>query len=141
VSDKKIITDETLRKGELQISDHDLEEAKLHAKTGSWVYNTVIKKFAWSKEMFQIWGIDPSLGLSPVEGYHKYIHKDDYPKFVAVLKDAIEIGTPYDLELRINRPDGNQITIITSCQPECDDLGKVVMLRGTHQDITSTPPA
>jgi len=130
------ISDRKHSEEELLIRDHDLEEAQLLAKTGSWAYDPVIQKFTWSKGMFHIWGIDPSLGLFPVEGYHKYIHKDDYPKFVAVLKDAIEIGTPYDLELRINRPDGKQITIITSCQPECNDLGKVVKLRGTHQDVT-----
>ena len=132
----KDISDHIYAENVLRNKELDLEKAQLLAKTGSWTYDPVIRKSTWSKGLFHIWGLDPALGSFPVKGYHKYIDPDDYPAFAAALKDAVEIGTPYNLELRINRPDGIQATIITICKPECDDLGNVVMLRGTHQDIT-----
>ena len=120
----------------LKEKEYELEQAQLLAKTGSWTYDPVIQKSTWSKAMFSIWGLDPSLGLFPVEDHKKYIHPDDYPKFEAFLKEAAEHGVPYTMELRIKRPDGIEKTIITICEPLCDSTGKVVKLRGTNQDIT-----
>ena len=135
------ITDISERKhAEIVLKDkeYELEQAQLLAKTGSWTYDPVIQKSTWSKGMFQIWGLDPSRGLFPVEDHQKYIHPDDYPKFEAVLKEAVEHGAPYSMELRIKRPDGIEKTIITICEPLCDSTGKVVKLRGTNQDITES---
>lgn len=128
---ERMISDEALREREVE-----LEEAQLLAGTGSWTYDPVIRKAVWSKGMFHIWGLDPAHGLFPFEDHQKYIHPDDYPHFEAGLKDAVEHGTPYTMELRINRPDGSERTIITICEPRRDASGNVVKLRGTNQDIT-----
>jgi PAS domain S-box-containing protein len=120
----------------LRENEFELEEAQLLAKAGSWAYDPVIQKSTWSKGMFHIWGLDPSLGLFPVADHQKYIHPDDYPRFESALKEALDQGVPYNLELRINRPDGIERTIITIFQPIIDASGRVVKLRGTNQDIT-----
>ena len=86
--------------------------------------------------MFHIWGLDPALGLFPVIEHQKYIHSDDFPRFEDALGEAVEHGIPYELELRLNRPDGTEKTIITICEPQLDPSGKVVKLIGTIQDIT-----
>ena len=120
----------------LREREYELEEAHLLAGTGSWTYDPVIQKSTWSKGMFHIWGLDPALGLFPVEDHQKFIHPDDYQQFAAILKEAVDHGVPYTMELRINRPDGEQRTVITICEPICDEKGSVVKLRGTNQDIT-----
>ena len=91
--------------------------------------------------MFHIWGLDPALGLLPVEDHQKFIHPDDYQQFEVVLKEAVDHGVPYTMELRVNRPDGEQRTIITICEAICDEKGNVVKLRGTNQDITERKKA
>jgi len=130
------ITDRKQIEKALLEREFELEEAQLLAHTGSWTYDPVTQKSTWSKGMFLIWGLDPSIGLFPVADHQKYIHPDDYPRFAAVLKEALENGVPYKEELRINRPDGTERTIITICEPLCDSTGKVVKLRGSNQDIT-----
>ncbi|MDD2540445.1 MAG: ATP-binding protein [Desulfuromonadaceae bacterium] len=130
------ITERKRTERELQEREYELEEAQFLAGTGSWTYDPVTRKFLWSKGMFHIWGLDPTRGLFPVEDFQKYIHPDDYPQFDAALHEALEHGIPYNLELRINRPDDSERTIITICDPQCDTAGTVVKLRGTNQDIT-----
>jgi len=134
-----VSTDITDRKGVEEVlreKEYELEEAQFLAGTGSWTYDPVIKKSTWSKGMFRIWGLEPSLGLFPVEDHPKYIHPDDYPHFEAVLREAVENGIPFKMELRILRPDGNERTIITICEPLYDVKDKVWRLRGSNQDIT-----
>lgn len=128
---ERMIVDEALRDREFE-----LEEAQLLADTGSWTYDPVIRKAMWSKGMFHIWGLDPALGMFSVEEQRKYIHPDDYPQFAAGLKEAVEQGKPYSMEMRIIRPDGSERTVITICEPQRDASGKVVKLRGSNQDIT-----
>jgi len=121
---------------ELRNKEYELEEAQLLAGTGSWTYDPIAQKSAWSKGMFHILGLDPSLGLFPVADHQKYIHPDDYLRFEAVLKEALENGIPYNEELRLIRPDGIEKTIITICEPIFDASGKIIKLRGSIQDIT-----
>jgi len=116
--------------------ESELEEAQFLAGTGSWTYDPDTQKSIWSKGMFKIWGLDPSLGVYPGEDHKWHVHPDDYPQFEAVLKKAIDHGVPYKMELRLKHPGTIDKTIVTICQPQCDSTGKVVKLRGTVQDIT-----
>ena len=120
----------------LQEREYELEEAQLSAGTGSWTYEPVSHKITWSKGMLHILGLDPALGMVSVEDHRKYIHPEDYPRFAAAFEAAVEHGVPYTMELRINRPDGSQRTIVAICESQCDATGKVVKLRGANQDIT-----
>jgi PAS domain S-box-containing protein len=119
----------------------ELEEAQLLAKVGSWTYDPVSKESNLSKGVLHLVGLDPEQANMSIEDRQKYIHPDDYPQFKAFLKEAVDYGKPYQMELRINRPDGSDRTIITRCQPVCDGTGKVVKLRGTNQDITERKKA
>ena len=133
------VTDITERKQaeiDLKEKEYELEQAQFLAKTGSWTYDPVIQQSTWSKAMFSIWGLDPTLGLFSFEDHQKYIHPDDYPKFEAAFKEAVELGVPFTMELRIKRPDGIEKTILKICEPLCDSTGKVLKLRLTNQDIT-----
>ena len=114
----------------------ELEGAQLIGKYGSWSYDPATQVSVLSKGMFDIWGLDPSLGFVPATDLPKYIHPDDYRLFEAARNEALEHGTPYNLKLRINRPDGTKRTIITICEPVCDAGGKIVKLKGINKDIT-----
>ncbi len=124
-------TEEALRE-----SEQSLLEAQKLTHIGSWTYDPVTQQPRWSDEMFRIWGLDPELG-APTYAYHmKLIHPDDFQRFDNTVREAVQHGIPYRLELRICRPDGDIRTIITICEPQCDSDGRVVSLRGTCQDIT-----
>jgi len=126
---------------ELTVSRQQLIDAQQLSNVGSWSYDPVTQKPIWSGTMFSIWGLDPQMGAPEYSEHQKYIHPDDFPRFDAAVAEAVELGKPYKMELRICRPDGTESTIITICEPRLDTSGKVISLVGTNQDITERKQA
>ncbi len=114
----------------------ELLEAQKLAKTGNWTYDPVSQHFSWSEGMFNIWHLDPRLGVPKYSELLKHINSDDRQRCEYALKNAIEFGEAYELEFHICLPDGTEKRVITICRPECNDDGKVIQLRGTNQDRT-----
>lgn len=120
----------------IRASEADLEEAQRMAAIGSWSFDPITEKPKWSKQMFHIWGLNPSQDPPDYSEHKKIIHPDDYERFNDAVLKAVEQGIPYKLDLRICRPDGIIKNIIAMCEPLCDDTGRAVSLKGTIQDIT-----
>ena len=121
--------------------EEDLLEAQALAHVGSWSYDPAAQKPDWSLEMFRIWGLDPEAGAPSYDQHRQYVHPDDWKRFDRAVARAVERGEPYELELRIRRPDGTERTVITLCRPQTDDAGRVVRLHGTNQDVTERKQA
>ena len=130
ISDRK----QALR--ELHEREQDLLCAQKLAHVGSWSYITETRTSNWSEEMFHVWGLDPKNEVQNYDELRKLIHSDDRQRFVVAVNDALEKGLPYNIELRILSPDGDEHTIISQCNPQIDKQGKVIRLTGTTQDIT-----
>ena len=116
--------------------ERELLEAQRLAQIGSWTYNLETMQPEWSEEIFRIWGLDPEKDTPDYEEHSRYIHPDDFPGFAAAAQRALQHGTPYELELRVVRPDGQIRVIITICEPVFGEDGTLKGLRGTVQDIT-----
>ena len=110
--------------------------AQRTAQLGSWTFDPSSGQPSWSEGMFRIWGLDPKDGAPDYAAHRRYIHPDDWFAFDQAVRRALEQGEPYELRLRIRRPDGNERTMISICTPHRDAHGKVVGLSGTNQDIT-----
>ncbi|WP_084448417.1 chemotaxis protein CheB [Desulfovibrio inopinatus] len=124
-------SEEALREKELR-----LVEAQRMAKMGSWSYDPQTQQSTWSEGMFRIWGLDPEKGAPHYQDHARYIHPADFSMFDAAVKKAVEEGVPYDLELRILRPDGEERTIISLGKVIKDEYGAIIEIRGTNQDVT-----
>ena len=122
-------------------SQFDLNDAQQKTGLGSWSYDPVSQQPKWSKEMFNIWGLDPELGAPNYALHKKYIHPDDFQIFDKLVQCALEKGEPFVLEKRICRPDKSERTVITICEPVIDKTGKIIQLKGTNQDITERKQA
>ncbi|QWR77970.1 PAS domain S-box protein [Candidatus Magnetomonas plexicatena] len=120
----------------LKEREFDVIEAQGKAHFGVWTYDPVSQQPTWSLEMFNIWGRDTKLGPPHYSEHIKYIHPDDYQRFDDAVREAVEFGKPYNLELRLCHPDNNERIVITICEPILDAEGKVVKLRGSNLDIT-----
>ncbi|CAK0760688.1 two-component system, sensor histidine kinase [Gammaproteobacteria bacterium] len=134
-----IIQDLTERRRiEIAIRETERLLNDIQSKTGfgTWSYDVGSQKAEWSKEMFNIWGLDPKFGPISYPEHQQWIHPHDYPSFDEAVREAIEFGKPYVLDLRIIRPDQTERTITTSCDPLVDVTGRVVKLRGSIYDIT-----
>ena len=116
--------------------EHMLLWAQRNAQLGSWTFDPSTGQPSWSEGVFRIWGLDPKQGPPDYAAHRRYIHPDDWVAFDQAVRRALEQGEPYELRLRIRRPDGEERTLITLCTPHRDAHGKVVGLSGTNQDVT-----
>jgi len=127
----------TAAKKEIAEIEAQLYEAQKLAHIGSWVYDPLTQQSNWSDEMFRICGMDSKFGAPDYLEQKKLIHIDDWRIFDTAVGNAVKKGIPYNLELRISRPDGTEKTIITIGHAVLSDKGKVIGLKGTAQDITA----
>ena len=112
-----------------------LAEAQRMAQVGSWSFEPARAVAAWSPETFRIFGADPAQPALVGEAFRKSIHPDDLPRYLELLKPALEHGHGFEVEYRIVKPDGTVrwLHSVAECVVE---RGRTVLLRGTVSDIT-----
>ncbi len=120
----------------LRESEANLSAAQSLAQVGSWELDLETSTGKWSKEMFNIFGLDPQLGVPHLVDFFDRIHPDDR----AVMKDTpqrvVESGKRHRLECRTNPTHGpmRYITVVIDAVKE--PSASVRRLIGAVQDIT-----
>ncbi len=111
-----------------------LREAGEIAHLGAWEFDPVTLRGSWTAECARIHDLEPTqeasaqLGLSCFQG-------ESRSRIEAVVREAIELGKPYDLELELTTPKGNRKWVRTICHPVVEG-GRTVRVRGAIQDLT-----
>ena len=121
--------DEALRYQERLLSD-----VGAIAHVGGWEFDAVTGKGAWTDEVARIHDLDPSVEPSVALGLGVY-RGDSRVRIEAALRDAIERGIPYDLELELTTAKGNR-KWARAIGEAVHEGGKVVRVRGSFQDVT-----
>jgi len=120
----------------LRLKEEMLTRTERIAKVGSWEWDIDPDRVTWSEELFNFFGLDPSEGAPPFGEQAKIYIGEDFEE----LKRAVELcrtkGTPYDLQLRTVRADGEIRHCIVSGVAERDASGEISRLAGSFQDIT-----
>jgi hypothetical protein len=65
-----------------------------------------------------------------------FFHPADREKLTHAIQRALDVGEPYDMEIRFITAQGEHLWVRTVCHPQVVD-GRTVKLRGTFQDITA----
>ncbi|MFH1115975.1 MAG: PAS domain S-box protein [Pseudomonadota bacterium] len=129
-------TEEALRKNEAL-----LKEAQRVAQIGHWELDLATGIFSWSEEVFHIFGLDPERGEVSLADHRDLIH----PEYWELLHDSVSRastqGTPYDIELRLVRPDGSIRWLNAKGSPIRNVEGAIFRLFGIAQDITDRKTA
>ncbi|MGW8122969.1 PAS domain-containing protein [Roseivirga echinicomitans] len=124
--------EESLRKSESLLADMSKT-----AKIGGWELSLGEEplQVEWTEEVFSIHELEPNQFPSLQDGINFY-HPDDRATLEDAIKEAIEQGTPYNLELRIITAKNNQLWVRAICRPFIIN-GVVTKLTGTLQNITN----
>ena len=131
------ITKQKIIEDELRESEKNLAEAQKITKIGHWVNDLISNKQTWSKEMLNIFGINPKDGApSYPDEFEKSFPPDDFNKMKYEIKKAINDGKFCDFKHQIMRRDATTRDLIARIKPVKNNKGKVVKLVGTVQDIT-----
>lgn len=113
-----------------------LERTESMARLASFEWDVDANVVAWSPEMFLIFGRDPAQGAPNLQGQAQLYTPDSTQLLFEAVNKAVSDGTPIELELTAQRPDGERRTCFVKGFPERDDSGRVVRLAGLVQDIT-----
>ncbi|MEY2504405.1 MAG: hypothetical protein QOG27_685 [Verrucomicrobiota bacterium] len=117
-------------------TETQLEEAQQLANLGSWDWDIRNDKLIWSNELFHIFGLAPAKFAGSDRTFLDRLHPDDRERTRACITAAIEKREPYNLELRIVRPDGSVRTLHSRGRVSYDAAGKPIRMFGVAQDIT-----
>ena len=122
---------------ELERARNTLLEAQKIAHLGSFEYDAVTRKLAWSEEQYRIFGLDPA-GAAPVydQMLARLIHPEDRTHLDRTFREAVAGRQFYECEYRIVRPDGIVRHVHSRAQPSCNERGQLVRYVGTTLDIT-----
>ena len=119
---------------ELQFHKTILEETGKIAKIGGWRFDALTGQGFWTEEVARIHDLDPALPISRDMAI-QYYAGESREKIEIAVKEAVDLGTPYDLELEIVSAEGIRKWVRTIGHPVTRD-GRVVEVKGSFQDIS-----
>ncbi len=134
-----IIRDITRRKKSEKLladSEATLNAAQRIAHIGSWEWDMEANTVNWSKEMFNIFDIDPQTYDGSPEALINVLHPDDVGPFKKSMDSNLTQGNSSLLEYRVIHKDGSVHNIFAEGRIEFNEAGKPVRNIGTVQDIT-----
>jgi PAS domain S-box-containing protein/putative nucleotidyltransferase with HDIG domain len=111
------------------------------ANVGSWEWDVATDIVAWSDELFRIFQRNPQEGAPSFAEHPAFYHPDDMARLQQAVEAAVADGTPYELELRAIRKDGETRMCIARGVAEMGQAGRAVRLFGSLQDITERKQA
>ena len=134
------ITERKKAEKELEENKERLEVAQRIAHVGSWEIFVKNNEVVWSKELFNIFGLQPTGKAPNISEYSKLIYPDDL-KEVATRMDKLlaegKLGETISFDYRITKPDGSIRYLHTERMvKEINEEGKASRIVGIEQDIT-----
>jgi PAS domain S-box-containing protein len=120
----------------LRESQANLAKAQSIAHIGSWEFDLATQKYTWSEELFNIFGFDSRNPELAYREYFQSIDPRDRSRFDQCLKEAINQGNPYKIDLRILLNNGDNKYVEARGEALQDEAGQVIKLYGTILDIT-----
>lgn len=129
------ITERKQAEETLRYHEQLLQEMGRVAKIGGWEFDAVSGMGTWTDEVARIHGLDPGKKTNVELGLSFYT-PDSRLKIEHALKEAIESGKSYDLELELITAQGTRKWVQSIGHPRLEN-GTVVEVRGSFQDITA----
>ena len=112
-----------------------LERAEELSHLGGWEYDVSCGELTWTREVYRIHGLDLGFDPSDVGRDLSFYSPGSAPVIAQAYRRALEAGEPYDLELELDRADGERIWVRTVGRPVVEG-GSVVRVTGNIMDIT-----
>ena len=112
-----------------------LIKAQNVARMGFMDWNLKTNEIVWSREVYDLYGIDPKTPVT-IEQTVALVHPDDLEFVNKNLDMAIHGTRDYDIDHRLVRPDGKVIWVHARADLDRDSEGTPIALMGTVVDIT-----
>jgi PAS domain S-box-containing protein len=134
------VTEQQRRKQRLERQNDLFERAQQIADVGAWEYDVRADEHRWTDQVHRIYGREGAGGPAPsVDSGIESYHPEDRPAVRKAFGEAVQEGTPYDIEVRLITDGGEERWVRTRGEPQRENVnpeGEVVRVRGTIRDIT-----
>jgi PAS domain S-box-containing protein len=132
------ISDRKTSEAALQESESRMRLATDATGVGIWEWHLPSKIIRWDKQLFQIYGIEPTPhGIIDYDAWRETVEPEDLPHSEAVLQDLIQRGGRSTREFRIRRRDNGQLRHIHAVETVRTDVdGQTEWVIGTNRDVT-----
>jgi PAS domain S-box-containing protein len=132
--DRRLLEDVRRAEHSLAGSEAILRETGRIASVGGWEFDPATMKTIWTEETTRIHDLDPTTE-NAVEAGIGFYRAESREKIKTAVREAIDHGMSFDLELELVTAGGNRKWVRTIGHPVVLD-GRVVRVRGSIQDIT-----
>jgi PAS domain S-box-containing protein len=129
------IEDRKRAEQDLRRSEFYLTEGQRLAHTGSWAFCPSGVFDYWSRELFQIYGLDPSSKPPTLSEYLDLIHPEERESMATTIQKMLAEASGCDIKKRIMRPDG-ALRYVRCVGVPVLDHGKLKRIVGTAMDVT-----
>ncbi len=116
----------------------DLLETQRIAQLGTWRLDLATNQVVWSKELYKMYGFDPTIPPPPYTEHMKLFTPESWDRLATALDYTRTSGNPYELELETVTNDGSNGWIWARGESETDFEGNINSLWGAAQDITES---
>lgn len=117
----------------LKEREDQLDRAQRIARIGSWEWNLTTDIITASKQLYHLYGLEPSDSMTFQE-FLQYFHPEDIDHINEVLYEAQRNMSAFELNFRIIRTDGVERNIMVHGEVEL--YGKDLLMYGTSMDVT-----
>ena len=106
------------------------------AQMGIWELNLTTNRVAWDDANHELLGVKPDQFDGTAEAFYEFIQPEDRVSIREATRNAIECRSPYGVEFRIIRPDGELRWIRSQGRVICDQSDQPSRVLGVVWDIT-----
>jgi len=103
---------------------------------GNWQVDAVNDTEKWSTNLYHIYGLEENTEVT-TNTYFSFVHPEDKGKVAKHQQDIIKNKKFTDFMHRIQLRDGTIKTILTLAEVITDNLGNIIEIVGTCQDVTA----
>uniref|UniRef100_UPI00375143BB PAS domain S-box protein n=1 Tax=Undibacterium sp. TaxID=1914977 RepID=UPI00375143BB len=118
------------------IASTRLQVAMSSADMGIWDWDLVSGVLVWDERMYQLYGITSDTFGSAYEAWLSAVSVEDQVMANRAIELSLADVQPYDIEFRVNRPDGSQRWIKANGIVTRNAAGQPVSMAGINYDIT-----
>ena len=120
---------------ELARSQASLSHAQALARLGHWEYRIGSSAEYWSPELFRLLGLTPDTASASFDRLLLCLPEEQRPQLLEAFMGLHANACGYSLEHRVLHPDGSERIVFQQAEA-VHEAGRLVLLRGTIQDIT-----
>lgn len=135
------ISDRKQAEEALRESQQRLELATESAGIGTWVWDIVSDEMTWDERIFRLYGISEIPEQYGLDYWQSCLHPDDRELAGEACLAAVRGEKEYDVEFRVQWPDGTLRWMQANGLVIRDEGGKPIRMLGTNYDITERKQA